>query len=323
MPEQISSSIVRFAVVAAAVLLAGSVEMRTNRAHANDCVAAPSASATQGQHWYYRIERPNHRRCWYLHAILPLQHRPVIKRAEEHHSMSTAASVPMLQRIEESAAGSTHTATLAAKPQLAGFISTAAEEPRRQTVQEETAQEESDPPPIPREAAARQLRSDEHSDVSDDPGDAAANGQSTAAVGIAGALRLILVLLGPALAIAGFLIPVVIKMIGERGIQIPETARIGGRFFNRHADPRAQDQRQDDGRRFGFTHPRSRERFANQEARTRESAREPTRRPRSRSQDTAAAAATAAASAEPPRRDPQGIERALRAIQQARQRQPA
>jgi hypothetical protein len=316
MPEQISSSIVRFAVVAAAILLAGSVEMRTNRAHANDCVAAPSASAPQGRHWYYRIERPNHRRCWYLHAIMPLQHRPVIKRAEEHHGMSTAASFPILQRIEESAAGSAHMATLAAKPQLAGFISTAAEEPRRQTVQEE-----SDPLPIPRESGARKLRSDEHSDVSGGPGDAVANGQSTATVGIASALRLILILLGPALAIAGFLIPIVIKMISERGIQIPETARIDGRFFNRHADPRAQDQRQDDGRRFGFTHPRSRERFATQEARTRESAREPTRRPRSRSQDTAAA--TAAASAEPPRRDPQGIERALRAIQQARQRQPA
>jgi hypothetical protein len=316
MPGQISSSIVRIAVVAAVVLLAGSVEMRTNRAYANDCVAAPSASAPQGQHWYYRIERPNHRRCWYLHAILPLRHRPVIKRAEEHHSMSTAAGVPMPQSDEESTAGSAPMATLAVKPQLAGFISTTAEQPRRQT-----ARDESGPPLVLRESGVRTLQSDERTGVSEDPGDAAASGGSIGTTDIASALRLILILLGPALAIAGFLIPIVIKMIGERGTRIPETAWIDDRFFNRHADPRAQDQRPDDRRRSGFTHPRSRERFADQQARARESAHEPTRRSRSRSQDTAAA--TAAASAEPPRRDPQGIERALRAIQQARQRQPA
>lgn len=316
MPGRLSSSIVRIAVVAAVVLLTGSVEMRTNRAYANDCVAAPSAAAPQGQHWYYRIERPNHRRCWYLHAILPVQHRPVVRRVEEHHSVSTAASVPMPQSIEESAAGAAHMATPAAKPQLAGFTSTAAEEPRLQT-----APEESDPPPALRGSGVRTLQSDERTGVSEDPEDAAASGGSTGTADIAGALRLILVLLGPALAIAGFLIPIVIKMIGERGTRIPETAWIDHRFFNRHADRRAQDQRPDDRQRFGLTEPRSRERFPDQQTRTREFPHEPARRSRSRPQDTAAA--TAAASAEPPRRDPQGIERALRVLQQARQRQPA
>jgi len=313
MPGPLSSSIVPVAVVAALVLLAGSVEMRTNKAYASDCVAAPGAAAPSGQHWYYRIDRPNHRRCWYLHATLPLQHRPVIKHAEEHRGMSAAAGVPMLQSIDDDAAGTAPLATLAAKPKLAAFISTTAEE-----LNQQAAQQEGDPPSI-RQSGARTLRSDARTETSEDPGDAAAGGESTKTAGIAGSLRLILVLLGPALAIAGFLIPVVIKMVAERGIKISETARIGYRFFN--AEPRTADERQDEWHRSGFTEPRSRDRFADQQGRIRETPHEPTRRSRSRAQNTAAA--TAAASAEPPRRDPQGIERALRVIQQARQRQTA
>ena len=316
MPGQISSPIVSVAVVAALVLLAGSVEMRTNKAYASDCVAAPGAAAPPGQHWYYRIDRPNHRKCWYLHVTLRLLHRAVVKPAEEHHGMSAAAGGPMLQSIDDDAAGAPPTATLAAKPQLAPFISTTAEE-----LDQQTAQQENDPPSIPRKSGARTLRSDARTDMSEDPRNAVASGESTKTAGMAGALRLILVLLGPGLAIAGLLIHVVIKMVGERGIKIPETARIGYRFFNRHADAGAADERQDDRRRLGFTDPRSRERFADQQGGIRVSPHEPTRRSRSRSQD--AAAATAATSAAPPRRDPQGIERALRVIQQARQRQTA
>jgi hypothetical protein len=33
---------------------------------AEDCLTSPKATAPQGQHWYYRIERGSKRQCWYL-----------------------------------------------------------------------------------------------------------------------------------------------------------------------------------------------------------------------------------------------------------------
>jgi hypothetical protein len=35
-------------------------------APAPDCLAAPNAPSPQGRHWYYRVDRVNKRRCWYL-----------------------------------------------------------------------------------------------------------------------------------------------------------------------------------------------------------------------------------------------------------------
>lgn len=31
-----------------------------------DCLAAPNTPSPQGSHWYYRVDRVNKRRCWYL-----------------------------------------------------------------------------------------------------------------------------------------------------------------------------------------------------------------------------------------------------------------
>jgi hypothetical protein len=33
---------------------------------ADDCLAGPKDHAPQGSHWYYRIEHPSNRHCWYL-----------------------------------------------------------------------------------------------------------------------------------------------------------------------------------------------------------------------------------------------------------------
>ncbi|WGD49003.1 hypothetical protein QA641_25550 [Bradyrhizobium sp. CB1650] len=40
----------------------------TASAEADDCLASPKATAPQGQHWYYRIDRASKRKCWYLRA---------------------------------------------------------------------------------------------------------------------------------------------------------------------------------------------------------------------------------------------------------------
>jgi hypothetical protein len=35
---------------------------------AEDCIAGPKDEAPQGSHWYYRVDRVTHRKCWYLWA---------------------------------------------------------------------------------------------------------------------------------------------------------------------------------------------------------------------------------------------------------------
>src|ERR1043166_3566310 len=35
-------------------------------AHGEACLAGPNAQSPQGKHWYYRIDRATHRKCWYL-----------------------------------------------------------------------------------------------------------------------------------------------------------------------------------------------------------------------------------------------------------------
>src|SRR3954454_3585183 len=38
----------------------------SHAAPAETCLGAPKGVAPQGSHWYYRIDRPSMRRCWYL-----------------------------------------------------------------------------------------------------------------------------------------------------------------------------------------------------------------------------------------------------------------
>jgi hypothetical protein len=38
----------------------------TLQAVEDDCIDAPNAQAPQGSHWYYRLDRANQRKCWYL-----------------------------------------------------------------------------------------------------------------------------------------------------------------------------------------------------------------------------------------------------------------
>ncbi|WP_155253541.1 hypothetical protein [Bradyrhizobium japonicum] len=35
---------------------------------ATDCLASPKGAASQGQHWYYRLDRTTKQKCWYLRA---------------------------------------------------------------------------------------------------------------------------------------------------------------------------------------------------------------------------------------------------------------
>jgi hypothetical protein len=44
-------------------------QQTAGKAAADDCAAKPGATAPQGSHWYYRIERASGRHCWYLGPV--------------------------------------------------------------------------------------------------------------------------------------------------------------------------------------------------------------------------------------------------------------
>ncbi len=71
---KISRAAACLAVVAALVLTGFGTSPPTGGARAADnCAVAPGAAAPKGQHWYYRVDQVNRRKCWYLHATVPLQ----------------------------------------------------------------------------------------------------------------------------------------------------------------------------------------------------------------------------------------------------------
>jgi hypothetical protein len=56
-------------VAAVAALLLSAICGSVHGARATDnCLGAPEGAAPNGQHWYYRIDRAQHRKCWYVHS---------------------------------------------------------------------------------------------------------------------------------------------------------------------------------------------------------------------------------------------------------------
>jgi hypothetical protein len=51
----------------------------------DDCLSGPNTAAPQGSHWYYRVDRLNHRECWYLGSE---------RRTHAHQDASPARSHP-------------------------------------------------------------------------------------------------------------------------------------------------------------------------------------------------------------------------------------
>src|SRR6516225_9695350 len=53
----------------ATLLIVGlGVSAPTSTARAKDCLAAPNSPAPEGSWWYYRLDWPTQRKCWYLRA---------------------------------------------------------------------------------------------------------------------------------------------------------------------------------------------------------------------------------------------------------------
>jgi hypothetical protein len=73
------------------IALAATTASRATRAE--ECLAGPNAQSPQGSHWYYRIDRATHRKCWYLGA-LRAQHRRAAGHAESTPPVGIVAAPP-------------------------------------------------------------------------------------------------------------------------------------------------------------------------------------------------------------------------------------
>ena len=56
------------ALVATLLVSGVGVGVPADTIRADDCLAAPNSPAPQRSHWYYRLDRTNQRKCWYLRA---------------------------------------------------------------------------------------------------------------------------------------------------------------------------------------------------------------------------------------------------------------
>ena len=66
MPGRLARSI---PVMATLVLAALGIGASTGAARAEDCLASPNSPAPKGSWWYYRLDWPTQRKCWYLRGF--------------------------------------------------------------------------------------------------------------------------------------------------------------------------------------------------------------------------------------------------------------
>jgi hypothetical protein len=57
---------------------------------ATKCVEAPVGLASEGEHWYYRLDRKTHRKCWYVRAFKEDGARSSIAESDQRLSEPTS-----------------------------------------------------------------------------------------------------------------------------------------------------------------------------------------------------------------------------------------
>ena len=61
-------TLIKVTLVVALLTLGATAPAPANSLHADDCLAAPNSPAPEGSWWYYRLDWPAQRKCWYLRA---------------------------------------------------------------------------------------------------------------------------------------------------------------------------------------------------------------------------------------------------------------
>ena len=75
-----------------ASLLAGAPLATISYSAAADCLSGPKADAPEGSHWYYRIDHPSNRHCWYLR-------REGEKLSQRSATPAPSKAEPAMQRL--------------------------------------------------------------------------------------------------------------------------------------------------------------------------------------------------------------------------------
>jgi hypothetical protein len=68
MAMQIRRSIGSIALISAFQVAVWAVASPAGAAAAADCLTAPGSSASPNSHWYYRTDKAQQRKCWYLRS---------------------------------------------------------------------------------------------------------------------------------------------------------------------------------------------------------------------------------------------------------------
>ena len=68
MPKRMASFVPAILVILLAVV-ALAARPGTAESAADECVTKHGSDAPEGSHWYYRIDRANNRRCWFLGPV--------------------------------------------------------------------------------------------------------------------------------------------------------------------------------------------------------------------------------------------------------------
>lgn len=96
--------------VAAALLVASMAAPQASHAAPDACLSAPNGAAPKGQHWYYRLDHANNRKCWYLRDLGSAAVKPAA--APSRH----ADDVPPTSRPSQASAPQARSATVPPAP---------------------------------------------------------------------------------------------------------------------------------------------------------------------------------------------------------------
>jgi hypothetical protein len=75
--------------------LAGESLVAADARAETSCLAAPGAQAPAGRHWFYRIEGPKQRKCWYLRAQTAADATAKVAARHRPHVASAAPEAPL------------------------------------------------------------------------------------------------------------------------------------------------------------------------------------------------------------------------------------
>ena len=93
MSAQIPRPIGTIAIASALLGSSFAIAVPVKMAFAADCLTAPDSSTRPNGHWYYRTDRAQQRKCWYLRADDEPEEQKAVKVAHEAPLASASQSV--------------------------------------------------------------------------------------------------------------------------------------------------------------------------------------------------------------------------------------